>query len=71
MQALLAVVGLAAAAFAVYEFFEYTKHNTESAGFTHIVLALVGIGVFCVCAFVIFYKKFHSDADQDISITKF
>ncbi len=71
MQALLWVVGLAAAAFAIYEFNSYTKHTSEAAGFTDIILALVGIGVFCVCAFVIFYKKFHSDADQDISITKF
>lgn len=71
MQALLWVVGLAAAAFAIYEFNEYAKHTSESSGFTHMIFALVGIGVFCVCAFVIFYKKFHSDADQDISITKF
>lgn len=71
MQALLWVVGLASAGFAVYQFNEYTKHTSESAGFSHMIMAIAGIVVFCVCAFVIFYKKFHQDADQDISITKF
>lgn len=72
MNVALWVIGVASAVFAIYQFNEYSKQSSESAGFwPHMVFALAGIAVFCVCAFVAFYRKTRADADQDISITKF
>jgi hypothetical protein len=72
MNVLLWVVGLASSVFAIWQFNEYSKQATESQGFwPHMVLAIVGIAVACVCAFIWFYKKTKEQADQDISITKF
>jgi hypothetical protein len=72
MNALLWVVALASAITAIWQFSEYAGRSNENEGFwPHMVLALVFFGVACLCAFVIFFKKFRADADQDISITKF
>lgn len=71
MNVLLWVVGLAATAFALWSFNQYAKHPTENEGFNYMVMAIVGIIVACVCAFIFFYKKTKEAADQDISITKF
>ena len=71
MNVLLWVVGLAATGAAIYFFNEYSKQTSESQGFQNMVIAIVCLGIACVCAFVFFYKKTKEEADQDISITKF
>lgn len=71
MNLLLGLIAVLSTVFAVYEFNEYSKHTSESQGFTHMVLCIVGIIVACICAFVYFYKRTKAEADQDISITKF
>ena len=71
MNVLLWVVGLAATGFAIWQFSIYSSQPSENEGFTHMMLAIVGIIIACVCAFVFFYKKTREAADQDISITKF
>ena len=72
MNALLWVVGLASTIVAIWQFSAYAAQPNENEGFwPHMVLALIFAAVACVCAFIFFYKKFHAEADQDISITKF
>ena len=71
MNVVLWIVGLAATGGAIYFFDMYAKQPSENTGFSNMVIALVCVGVACVCAFVFFYKKTRDAADQDISITKF
>jgi hypothetical protein len=72
MNVLLWAVGLISTGIAIWQFSEYSRQPSENAGFwPHMWLALIFAGVACVCAFIFFFKKFRSDADQDISITKF
>jgi hypothetical protein len=72
MNALLWVVGLVSMILAIWQFSAYAQQPNENEGFwPHMVLALLFFALACVCAFVLFFKKFRADADQDISITKF
>ncbi len=71
MNVVLWIVGLAATGGAIYFFDHYARQPSENQGFSNMIIALVCVGVACVCAFVWFYKRTKEEADQDISITKF
>jgi type VI protein secretion system component VasK len=70
MNVLLWVIGLAASAAAIWQFWEFKQQQYDDI-WPHLVLTGVFAGVACVCAGIFFFKKFKEEGDQDISITKF
>ena len=67
VDALLVIVGLAALAFAIYEFYNFV--TGASTGFTRsLLLAIVGFVVMCVCVLAVFMR--HTGAEEEIHITQ-
>ena len=67
VDVLLVVVGLAALAFAVYEFYNFVTGT--STGFTRsLLMAIIGFVVMCVCVLAVFMR--HSGAEEEIHITQ-
>jgi hypothetical protein len=70
MKHILLIVGLVAAAGAVYFFIKYSgsgagEHKND------LIYGTVLIVVSLICFGIHFFKKFRAEGDEDISITKF
>ena len=64
---LLGVIGIVAGGIFMVKFVQQGQSNDKF----NLILAAVFFVVALVCFAVYFFKKFRSEADQDISITKF
>jgi len=65
---LLGVIGIVAGGIFMVKF---VNQPGGSADKSNLILAAVFFVVALICFAVFFFKKFRSEADQDISITKF
>jgi hypothetical protein len=70
MKHILLIVGLVAAAGAVYFFILYSKSGAGEAK-KDLIYGTVLIVVSLICFGIHFFKKFRAEGDEDISITKF
>ncbi len=68
LDVVLGIVGLAALAFAIYEFYLFAAPKGAYGPTQNLVLAIVGFVVMCVCALAIFLR--HSGAEEEIHITQ-
>ena len=64
---LLGVIGIGAGGYFMVKFVQQGQSNDKF----NLILAAVCFVVALVCFAIFFFKKFRSEADQDISITKF
>jgi drug/metabolite transporter (DMT)-like permease len=70
MKNLLLLVGLIALGVGAYFLYNYLYQRTSDEK-TNLVLGGVFSVAALICFAVFFFMKFHDEADQDISITKF
>lgn len=68
LDVLLGIVGLAALAFAVYEFYLFASPQGAYGPTRNLVMAIIGLVVMCICALGIFLR--HSGAEEEIHITQ-
>ena len=68
VDVLLVVVGLAALAFAIYEFYVFASPVGAYGPTKNLVMAIVGFVVMCVCVLAVFMR--HSGAEEEIHITQ-
>ncbi|HST53989.1 MAG TPA: hypothetical protein VLJ61_18430 [Pyrinomonadaceae bacterium] len=67
VDVLLVIVGVAALAFAIYEFYFFVTGTNN--GFTReLLMAIIGFVVMCVCVLAVFLR--HSGAEEEIHITQ-
>jgi flagellar biogenesis protein FliO len=64
---LLGVIGIVAGGIYIVKF----VNQGQSGDKINLILAAIFFVVALVCFAIFFFKKFRSEADQDISITKF
>ena len=65
---LLGVIGIGAGGYFMVKFVNQPGGSADKA---NLILAAVFFVVALVCFAIFFFKRFRSEADQDISITKF
>ena len=68
VDVLIVVVGLAALAFAIYQFYLFASPEGAYGPTRNLVLAIVGFVVMCACALAVFLR--HSGAEEEIHITQ-
>ena len=68
VDVLLGVVGVAALAFAIYQFYLFASPPGPEGVKVHLWYAIAGFVVLCVCALAIFMR--HSGAEEEIHITQ-
>ena len=68
MDILLVIVGLAALAYAVWQFYLFAATTDPQGNTPHLWKAIAGAVVLCVCALGVFLR--HSGAEEEIHITQ-
>ncbi len=68
LDVLLGLVGVAALAYAIYQFYLFAATTDPQGNTPHLWKAIAGFVVLCVCALAIFIR--HSGAEEEIHITQ-
>ena len=68
VDVLLGVVGVAALAFAIYQFYQFAATTDPQGNTPHLWKAIAGFVVLCVCALAVFIRR--SGAEPEIHITQ-
>jgi len=68
LDVLIGIVGVAALAFAIYQFYLFAATNDPQGNTPHLWKAIAGFVVLCVCALALFLR--HSGAEEEIHITQ-
>ncbi len=68
LDILLGIVGLAALAFAGYQFYLFAATKDPNGNTPHLWMAIAGAVVLCVCALGIFLR--NNAAEEEIHITQ-
>ena len=68
LDIILGIVGFAALAFAIYQFYLFAATTDPQGNRPHLYMAIAGFVVLCVCALGIFLR--HSGAEEEIHITQ-
>ena len=68
LDVLLGILGVAALAYAIYQFYLFAATTDPQGNTPHLWKAIVGAVVLCVCVLAIFLR--HSGAEEEIHITQ-
>ena len=68
LDVLLGIAGVAALAFAIWQFYLFAATTDPQGNTPHLWKAIAGFVVFCVCALGLFLR--HSGAEEEIHITQ-
>ena len=68
VDVLLAIVGVLALGFAIYQFYLFAATTNPQGNTPHLWKAIGGAVVLCVCALGLFLR--HSGAEEEIHITQ-
>ena len=68
MDVLLVVLGVAALAYAIWQFYLFAATTDPQGNTPHLWKAIAGAVVLCVCALGLFLR--HSGAEEEIHITQ-
>lgn len=68
LDVVLGIVGLASLAYAGWQFYLFAATTDPQGNTPHLVKAIVGAVILCVCVLAIFLR--HSGAEEEIHITQ-